>query len=825
MKLADPIAQSFYVQPETGYFATAVDLFFYSKDPTLPVTIQLRPTRYNQPSDTFYQYSEVVLTPDKISTSNDGTLATRVTFESPIFLDGENFHCICLLTNSDQYKVHISRLSEMDLASSNTSSVFVTRQPLSGSFFKSQNGSLWTEVQTDDLKFTLYRANFKASQGDINFYNAELGEANNQIATLEPNPIENSSRQIRVGFGSTLIAPSLTLGNLITQVNATGVGNLINYTGSSSGNLNIINAGIGYTPLSGIFTFSNVPLKTISGSGRNATATITISNGSVISSGTTINSGGVGYSIGDVLTPISLGTANLGSDMLLSIQTLTGINELFIGNVQGEFEINNSNKNILAAGADLNFSPSVKAYPNGIVVETSGDHLKINHKNHGMHSNASVVRISNVISDVNTTKLTSTYSNTSTSNIIPQNAANFSTFENITVSATNPGYVLIGSEIIAYTGVSGNTLTGVTRSIDQTIASSYSADETVMKYELNGVSLRRINKTHILSATTESDAIGLDYYKIKIDFTQAGNLQALPQGITNRSSGSTLGQLFFKETESNGGNSVKATQNIPFEIIRPIVEAKVYPTTKLTSQLRTVTGKSISGNEISYLDAGYSEINLTENNYFNSPRIVASKVNENSLLTNFPGNKSLTMKVQLNSSNSYVSPTIDLQRVALSFTTNRVNDVVSNFETDSRVATNENDPSAFIYVSELNQLDLPANGLKVYITAHINIFSEIRCLYSISNNPNDPLVYYPFPGYNNPNNDISKNTGLYDSNLLKEDKVGFKPNEISYKEYTFTANSLAPFRYYSIKLVGTSTNQAYPPRIDDLRVIALAGEN
>lgn len=825
MKLADPIAQSFYVQPETGYFATAVDLFFYSKDPTLPVTIQLRPTRYNQPSDTFYQYSEVVLTPDRISTSNDGTLATRVTFESPIFLEGENFHCICLLTNSDQYKVHISRLSEMDLASSNTSSVFVTRQPLSGSFFKSQNGTLWTEVQTDDLKFTLYRANFKASQGDINFYNAELGEANNQIATLGPNPIENSSRQIRVGFGSTLISPSLTLGNLITQVNATGVGNLINYTGSSSGNLNIINAGIGYTPLSGIFTFSNVPLKTISGTGRNATATITISNGSVISSGTTINSGGVGYSIGDVLTPISLGTANLGSDMLLSIQTLTGINELFIGNVQGEFEINNSNKNILAAGADLTFSPTVKAYPNGIVVEAGGDHLRINHRNHGMHSNASRVKISNVISDVNTTKLTSSYSNTSTSNIILQNAANFSTFENIAVSPTNPGYVLIGSEIVAYTGVSGNTLTGVVRSIDQTIASSYVAEEIVMKYELNGVSLRRINKTHILSAVTESDAIGLDYYKIKIDFTQAGNLQALPQGITNRSSGSTLGQLFFKETESNGGNLVKATQNIPFEIIRPIVEAKVYPTTKLTSQLRTITGKSISGNEISYLDSGFSEINLTENNYFNSPRIVASKVNETSLLTNFPGNKSLTMQIQLNSSNSYVSPTIDLQRVALSFTTNRVNDVVSSFETDSRVATNENDPSAFIYVSELNQLDLPANGLKVYITAHINIFSEIRCLYSISNNPNDPLVYYPFPGYNNPNNDISKNTGLYDTNLLKEDRVGFKPNEISYKEYTFTANSLAPFRYYSIKLVGTSTNQAYPPRIDDLRVIALAGEN
>jgi hypothetical protein len=825
MKLADPIAQTFYVQPETGYFATAIDLFFYSKDPTLPVTIQLRPTKYSQPSDLFYQYSEVVLYPDKISTSNDGSLATRVTFESPIFLEGETFHCICLLSNSDQYKVHISRLTEMDLSSSSTSSVFVTKQPLSGSFFKSQNGSLWTEVQTDDLKFTLYRANFKSTQGDINFYNAELGEANNQIATLNPNPIENSSRQIRVGFASTLISPSLTIGNIITQSNSTGTGNLLDYSGSASGNLNIINAGIGYTPLSGIFTFSNVPLKSISGFGRNATATITISNGSVISSGTTINSGGVGYSIGDVITPVSLGSANLGTDMLLSVQTLTGVNELFIGNVQGEFEINNSNKNILASGADLNFSPSTKAYPNSITVEVSGDHLIVNHKNHGMHSNQSNVKLSNVVSDVNTTKLSASYSNTSTLNIILQNVSSFSTFENLTVSPTNPGYILIGSEIISYNGISGNTLSGITRSIDQTVASSYSVDEPVMKYELNGVSLRRINKTHNLSDTTEANAIGLDHYKIKIDFTQGGNIQALPQGITNRSQGSPLGQLFFKETESNGGNAVKATQNIPFEIIRPIIEAKVYPTTKLTSQIRTTTGKSISGNEISYLDGGFTEINLTENNYFNSPRVVASKVNENLHLNNFPGNKSLTLKVQFNSSSSYISPTVDLQRVSLSFTSNRVNNVVENFETDSRVATIENDPSAFIYVSELNQLELPANGLKVYITAHINIFSEVRCLYSISNNPNDPLNYYPFPGYNNINNDSSKNNGLYDLNLLKADKVGFKPNEISYKEYTFTANSLAPFRYYSIKLVGTSTNQAYPPRVDDLRVIALAGES
>ena len=45
---------------------------------------------------------------------------------------------------------------------------------------------------------------------------------------------------------------------------------------------------------------------------------------------------------------------------------------------------------------------------------------------------------------------------------------NFSLFENIGVGLTNPGYVKIGSEVIKYTGVSGNTLTGITRGIDNT---------------------------------------------------------------------------------------------------------------------------------------------------------------------------------------------------------------------------------------------------------------------------------------------------------------------------------------------------------------------
>ena len=45
----------------------------------------------------------------------------------------------------------------------------------------------------------------------------------------------------------------------------------------------------------------------------------------------------------------------------------------------------------------------------------------------------------------------------------------------------------------------GSTLTGITRGIDNTVISTHAGGELVHKYEVDGVSLLRINKTHELS--------------------------------------------------------------------------------------------------------------------------------------------------------------------------------------------------------------------------------------------------------------------------------------------------------------------------------------
>ena len=78
------------------------------------------------------------------------------------------------------------------------------------------------------------------------------------------------------------------------------------------------------------------------------------------------------------------------------------------------------------------------------------------------------VTFNDVESDINPTQLAADYDSTSTGSIIVNDASNFSEFENVGVGSTNLGYIKVGTEILSYTGVDNNTLTGVTRGVDST---------------------------------------------------------------------------------------------------------------------------------------------------------------------------------------------------------------------------------------------------------------------------------------------------------------------------------------------------------------------
>ena len=68
----------------------------------------------------------------------------------------------------------------------------------------------------------------------------------------------------------------------------------------------------------------------------------------------------------------------------------------------------------------------------------------------------------------------------------------------------------------------------------------------------------------------------------------------------------------------------------------------------------------------------------------------------------------------------------------------------------------------------------------------------------------------------------SLDNGHPDSLVPKTDPAGFTPDELAYREYSFTINNLPSFKAFRIKLDFTSTNQAFVPRMQNLRVITLA---
>lgn len=833
-KIQDPLAQSFYVENPAGIFATSVDLFFYSADSEVPVTVQLRPMKLGFPTPEIYPFSEVVLEPSKVFTSPDASIATRVTFPSPVYLEGDKFHALVLTSNSSEYTVWISHIGETDVKFANaqeSKQVIISSQPSTGSLFLSQNGQTWTANQYEDLKFSLNRANFTVNDGNIGFYNPELAVGNNQIAQLSRNALETTAKKLRLSLNRLVTDPDIQVGNTILQENSDAFANLVGTAGQSTGNLTIVNAGIGYTPSLGALTYFDVPLITVTGNGKNATANITIQDGVAI--GATIVAGGSGYTVGDVVSVNAIGNSVLGRNLRLSVSNISGINQIIVDQVQGTFRVGAANTlryvNNSGITTTINYNTTSDVRVSDIDVDSDGLHIKVNHPNHGMHAPENLVRISDVVSDLPFARLVNAYASDSIQNITLTGIATdpdtgfgiFSAFENIGISSTNPGYIRIGDEIISYDGVTGNTLTGIVRGIDATSSYPYPAGSVVYKYELNGISLRRINKVHTLQDATVSNPIDLDYYHIRIDTNESG--------VDRNSSPISLPELHFKQTKTCGGSFIKATQNINFEIIRPLVQTMTLNGTSIDASIRTYSGRSVGGSEISFLDQGFDQISLTDTNYLKSPRIVCSRINE---LDRLPedgiiGNKSLHMSLNMVTTSNFISPVIDLDRVSAILTTNRINRPIEDYAADERTASLKNDPHSFVYATKPITLETPATSIKIIVSAYVNISSDLRAFYGISNNAGDELIYYPFPGYSNISQDgsvinDSLSNGNSDRLVPKTDVFGFLSNELSFKDYEFTINNLPSFRSFGIKLTGASRNQTYPIRVRDLRVIALA---
>ena len=340
---SDPLAQTFIVEEEGGCFLTKCDLFFASKDNTLPVWVEVRSVINGYPSQKLLPFGRKVLEPSDINIdANTASSSTTFTFDSPIYLREGQEYCFVVMSNSLEYKVWISQMGETDV--SGTKRV-ISSQPHLGTLFKSQNNRTWDAVQSQDMKFNLHKALFSSIEATISLTNDNISEER----TIE----EGSATPVYV---QRLLANPITITNATTKVK---VNHLNHGMYSTSNNVVItgVSSGISTTVATTALTATSSTLTLASATNFPSSGTVHVKIANEIMSGTISG------------TTISSLTRGIGSSDAAA-HAVGATVELYQINSVPLTEINKTHTAIADIGVD-SYTVSITSTPS--VSGTSGD--------------------------------------------------------------------------------------------------------------------------------------------------------------------------------------------------------------------------------------------------------------------------------------------------------------------------------------------------------------------------------------------------------------------------------------------------------------------
>ena len=301
---------------------------------------------------------------------------------------------------------------------------------------------------------------------------------------------------------------------------------------------------------------------------------------------------------------------------------------------------------------------------------------------------------------------------------------------------------------------------------------------------LNGIPLSEINTTH-----TAISNIEIDSYTITVS--------------TNATS-SGLG----------GGTAVTASENALADQIQTLFSVIEHPDTSLSLKIAGTSGTSANGSQTSFTKDVTSQaktITLNDNYVFTDPKLICSDINETNELS---GTKSLNLFFTLQTQRENLSPIIDIDKKTIVAVANRLNNVTSSsnvYPSDDFVQPIEPDGDSLeaIYCTKKVQLKTPASAIKLLFDAvqldSANIDAMYKILRSDDASDFDEIGWTYFNVDGTPDTIVNSST-TYDDFIERE----------------YTADGLDEFIAFAIKLRMRGTNSCEPPRIKDLRAIALA---
>ena len=243
--------------------------------------------------------------------------------------------------------------------------------------------------------------------------------------------------------------------------------------------------------------------------------------------------------------------------------------------------------------------------------------LKVKHPNHHMYATSNNVTIAGVESGASTTLNGGITATATTLNLT--SGTNFdNTSGKYSKTASNLWHIKIGDEIMTYTTISTNAVSGLSRGVNSTTAAAHADGATVELYQAHKVPFTEINKTHTAIANPE-----IDSYTVTLSTTP----------VTD-GSGSTV---------EFGGTSVTATENAIIDQMQTILGVLELQNTGLESKAITTSATSASGTQTSFTSGRTNKtavpdviFPLNDNYKFDEPRMIASSINETTSYKGFP---------------------------------------------------------------------------------------------------------------------------------------------------------------------------------------------
>jgi hypothetical protein len=172
----NPIAQTFKIDSSSmqrlpGVFLTGIGVYFKSKSTTLGITCAVCECIAGVPD-----VSKIIAVggrpASEVLVSDDATAETIIYFKEPAMIQTNKLYAFYVYPNNNtpDYEMWVSEIGGKDI----TTGQSINQQPYVGTLFVSSNGNSWNAVDTQDLKFSLYAANFPVSTGKVVFRNKKI---------------------------------------------------------------------------------------------------------------------------------------------------------------------------------------------------------------------------------------------------------------------------------------------------------------------------------------------------------------------------------------------------------------------------------------------------------------------------------------------------------------------------------------------------------------------------------------------------------------------------------------------------------------------------